>query len=87
MKRRSIWPMKMEGHPDNVAAALYRRGHDRLAGSCEREADRACRFIYLTIEPALKVMAFIPSTPLATKKARTMPPAIHSIRRCSTQYK
>ena len=64
---------EMEGHPDNVAAALY--GGATIAWQDLVNGKAIAHSIHLPPDPRIKVMAFIPSTPLATKKARTMLPA------------
>ena len=63
---------EMEGHPDNVAAALY--GGATIAWQDEAHGKVTAHSIHLPVDPRIKVMAFIPSTPLATKKARTLLP-------------
>lgn len=63
---------EMEGHPDNVAAALY--GGATVAWQDEVKGKMVAHSIHLPVDPRIKVMAFIPATPLATKKARTMLP-------------
>lgn len=63
---------EMEGHPDNVAAALY--GGATIAWQDEVHGKTIAHSIHLPVDPRIKVMAFIPSTPLATKKARTLLP-------------
>jgi homoserine kinase len=63
---------EMEGHPDNVAAALY--GGATIAWQDEAHGKITAHSIHLPVDPRIKVMAFIPSTPLATKKARTLLP-------------
>ena len=63
---------EMEGHPDNVAAALY--GGATLAWQDVVQGKAVAHAVHLPVDPRIKVMAFIPSTPLATKKARTMLP-------------
>jgi homoserine kinase len=63
---------EMEGHPDNVAAALY--GGATIAWQDHVNGKAIAHSIHLPVDPRIKVMAFIPSTPLATKKARTMLP-------------
>ena len=63
---------EMEGHPDNVAAALY--GGATVAWQDEVKSKIFAHALHLPVDPRIKVMAFIPSTPLATKKARTMLP-------------
>jgi homoserine kinase len=63
---------EMEGHPDNVAAALF--GGATVAWQDSVKGKFLAHSIHLPVDPRIKVMAFIPSTPLATKKARTMLP-------------
>ena len=63
---------EMEGHPDNVAAALY--GGATVAWQDEVKGKAVAHAVHLPVDPRIKVMAFIPSTPLATKKARAMLP-------------
>jgi len=63
---------EMEGHPDNVAAALY--GGATVAWQDVVKGKAVAHAVHLPVDPRIKVMAFIPSTPLATKKARTMLP-------------
>jgi homoserine kinase len=63
---------EMEGHPDNVAAALY--GGATIAWQDHEQGKAVAHSIHLPVDPRIKVMAFIPSTALATKKARTMLP-------------
>jgi homoserine kinase len=63
---------EMEGHPDNVAAALY--GGATIAWQDLVKGKAVARSIHLPVDPRIKVMAFIPATALATKKARTMLP-------------
>ena len=65
---------EMEGHPDNVAAALY--GGATIAwkkdgsGKDKKSADA----ISLPVDTRIRAIAFIPSTSLATSKARKMLP-------------
>ncbi len=63
---------EMEGHPDNVAAALY--GGATVAWQDLVKGKAVAHAVHLPVDPRIKVMAFIPATPLATKKARTMLP-------------
>ena len=62
----------MEGHPDNVAAALY--GGATVAWQDVVSGKAIAHAVHLPVDPRIKVMAFIPTSPLATKKARTMLP-------------
>jgi len=63
---------EMEGHPDNVAAALF--GGATVAWQESAKTKPTAHAIHLPVDPRIQVMAFIPATPLATKKARTMLP-------------
>jgi len=63
---------EMEGHPDNVAAALF--GGATIAWQDLVKGKAVAHSIHLPVDPRIKVMAFIPATALATKKARTMLP-------------
>jgi homoserine kinase len=63
---------EMEGHPDNVAAALF--GGATIAWSDEVRGAVHARSIHLPVDPRIKAMAFIPAQSLATKKARAMLP-------------
>jgi len=63
---------EMEGHPDNVAAALY--GGATVAWQDVVKGKAVAHAVHLPVDPRIKVMAFIPANPLATKKARTMLP-------------
>jgi homoserine kinase len=63
---------EMEGHPDNVAAALY--GGATVAWQDLVKGKAVAHAVHLPVDPRIKVMAFIPSTALATKKARAMLP-------------
>jgi len=63
---------EMEGHPDNVAAALY--GGATIAWQDLVKGKAIAHSIHLPVDPRIKAMAFIPATALATKKARTMLP-------------
>jgi homoserine kinase len=63
---------EMEGHPDNVAAALY--GGATIAWQDLVQGKTVAHALHLPVDSRIKVMAFIPATALATKKARTMLP-------------
>lgn len=63
---------EMEGHPDNVAAALF--GGATVAWQDDIKGKAVADSFHLPVDPRIQVMAFIPSTLLATKKARTMLP-------------
>lgn len=63
---------EMEGHPDNVAAALY--GGATIAWQDLVKGKSVARAVHLPVDPRIKVMAFIPASALATSKARKMLP-------------
>jgi homoserine kinase len=63
---------EMEGHPDNVAAALF--GGATIAWQDLEKGKAVAHAVHLPVDPRIKVMAFIPSSPLATSKARKMLP-------------
>ena len=63
---------EMEGHPDNVAAALY--GGATIAWQDLVKAKSVANAVHLPVDPRIKVMAFIPASALATSKARKMLP-------------
>ena len=63
---------EMEGHPDNVAAALY--GGAAVAWQEELPTKFSAHAIHLPVDPRIKAIAFIPAASLATKKARAMLP-------------
>ena len=56
---------EMEGHPDNVAAALY--GGATVAWQDLVKGKAVAHAVHLPVDPRIKVMAFIPATALATK--------------------
>ena len=63
---------EMEGHPDNVAAALF--GGATIAWQDLVKGKSVAHALHLPVDPRIKVMAFIPASPLATSKARKMLP-------------
>ena len=63
---------EMEGHPDNVAAALY--GGATIAWQDLVQGKSVAHAVHLPVDPRIKVMAFIPASALATSKARKMLP-------------
>ncbi|CAM8623969.1 homoserine kinase [Candidatus Planktophila dulcis] len=63
---------EMEGHPDNVAAALY--GGATIAWQDLVKGKSFAHAVHLPVDPRIKVMAFIPASALATSKARKMLP-------------
>jgi homoserine kinase len=63
---------EMEGHPDNVAAALF--GGATIAWQDLVKGKAVAHAVHLPVDPRIKVMAFVPASPLATSKARKMLP-------------
>lgn len=63
---------KMEGHPDNVAAALI--GGATIAWQEVRHGELVSRCVGSTVDPRIKALAFIPSNSVATTKARKLLP-------------
>ena len=63
---------EMEGHPDNVAAALF--GGATIAWQDLVKGKAVAHAVHLPVDPRIKVMAFIPASPLATSRARKMLP-------------
>ena len=62
----------MEGHPDNVAAALY--GNAVVAWQEDQHGKSVAQAISLNVDLRIRAIAFIPSTAVATSKARKMLP-------------
>jgi homoserine kinase len=63
---------RIEGHPDNVAAALC--GGATIAWQEVRHGERVARCVGIQVDPRIKALAFIPSNSLATTKARKLLP-------------
>jgi len=63
---------EMEGHPDNVAAALY--GNAVVAWQEDQHGKEIVQAISLSVDTRIRAIAFIPSTAVATSKARKMLP-------------
>jgi homoserine kinase len=63
---------KIEGHPDNVAAALL--GGATIAWQEVRLGQLVSRAVAITVDPRIKVLAFIPKLPVATMKVRKLLP-------------
>jgi len=63
---------EMEGHPDNVAAALY--GNAVVAWQEDQHGKNVAQAISLSVDTRIRAIAFIPSTAMATAKARKMLP-------------
>jgi len=63
---------EMEGHPDNVAAAIY--GGATVAWNDEASTTQGAQAISLSVDPRISAIAFIPENHLATSKARKLLP-------------
>ena len=63
---------EMEGHPDNVAAALY--GGATVSWMAHHYGKDVAQSFMLGVDTRISAVAFIPATPVATSKARKMLP-------------
>ena len=63
---------EMEGHPDNVAAAIY--GSANVAWQESQRNHVVAQSLNIEVDPRIGVLAFVPSTELSTSKARKMLP-------------
>jgi homoserine kinase len=63
---------EMEGHPDNVSAAIY--GGANLAWQESQRGQIVAQSLNFDVDPRIGVLAFVPSTELSTSKARKMLP-------------
>ena len=63
---------EMEGHPDNVSAAIY--GGANLAWQESQHGHVVAQSLNFDVDPRIGVLAFVPSTELSTSKARKMLP-------------
>lgn len=63
---------EMEGHPDNVAAAIF--GGANLAWSEQQRGQVIAQSLNFQVDPRIGVLAFVPATELSTTKARKMLP-------------
>jgi homoserine kinase len=63
---------EMEGHPDNVSAAIY--GSANLAWQEPQRGHVVAQSLNFEVDPRIGVLAFVPSTELSTSKARKMLP-------------
>ena len=67
---------EMEGHPDNVAAAIY--GGATIAWQEVQHAHNTALSVQLEVDPRISALAFVPSSSVATSKARKMLPDLIS---------
>lgn len=63
---------QMEGHPDNVAAAIY--GNANIAWQDLQHGHMVAQSVNINVDARISALAFIPATAVATSKARKMLP-------------
>ena len=63
---------EMEGHPDNVAAAIF--GNATIAWSEDQRGKNVARAVQIHVDPRISAIAFIPESAVATSKARKLLP-------------
>ena len=63
---------EMEGHPDNVAAALF--GNATIAWTEIQRGQSVARAVQIQVDPRINAIAFIPDVAVATSKARKLLP-------------
>lgn len=63
---------EMEGHPDNVAAAIF--GNATIAWSENQRGKNVARAVQIQVDPRISAIAFIPEGAVATSKARKLLP-------------
>ena len=63
---------EMEGHPDNVAAAIY--GSANIAWQENQRGNVVAQSLRIDVDPRIGALAFVPSNELSTSKARKMLP-------------
>ena len=63
---------KLEGHPDNVAAALL--GGATISWQEDRHGEKVTRAVKLNVDQRISALAFIPTNSVATSKARKLLP-------------
>lgn len=63
---------QMEGHPDNVSAAIY--GGANLAWQEDQRGHVVAQSLNYQVDPRIGALAFVPSTEFSTAKARKMLP-------------
>lgn len=65
---------EMEGHPDNVAAAIY--GGATIAWQEMQHGHNVALSVQIEVDPRISALALIPSTSVSTSKARKMLPEL-----------
>ena len=63
---------EMEGHPDNVAAAIF--GGANIAWQDSHRGHMVAQSVHIEVDTRIGAIAFIPATSVATSKARKMLP-------------
>ena len=63
---------EMEGHPDNVAAAIF--GSATIAWTEDQRGKIVARAVQIHVDPRISVISFIPEGAVATAKARKLLP-------------
>jgi len=63
---------EMEGHPDNVSAAIY--GSANVAWQESQRGKVIAQSLNIEVDPRISALAFVPATELSTSKARKMLP-------------
>jgi len=63
---------EMEGHPDNVSAAIY--GSANVAWQESQRGKVIAQSLNIEVDQRISALAFVPSTELSTSKARKMLP-------------
>ena len=63
---------EMEGHPDNVATAIY--GGANIAWQDMQRGAMVAQSVHIEVDARIGALAFIPATSVATSKARKMLP-------------
>ena len=63
---------EMEGHPDNVAAAIF--GGATIAWQELQHGQNVALSVQVEVDPRISAIAFVPSTSVSTSKARKMLP-------------
>jgi homoserine kinase len=63
---------EMEGHPDNVAAAIF--GNATIAWTEDQRGKNVARAVQVNVDPRISAVAFIPEGAVATSKARKLLP-------------
>ena len=63
---------EMEGHPDNVATAIY--GGANIAWQDSQRGQMVAQSVHIEVDARIGALAFIPATSVATSKARKMLP-------------